>query len=280
MQNKFHFNKYLVLFISVFISAFTYNVFIKPTSLVVGGNNGIAVLVDTLFKIKPSITIFVLSFVFVIFSFIFLGKKDTVASLLVVFSYPILIEITKNFNNFFSLDKQNVLLCVIFAAVLNGIAAGLVYKNGLNNGGIGIIAKILHKKFDFSITRVNFLINIVIVLFGGYVFGFEMVLFAVIFLYINKLVCDRVLLGISKYKKLYIFSKDYIKVCAFFKYYFDCDAMTFDVVDKYFDDKVKMIVCIISTYNYKTVKFYLYSAFKYSFILVSDCYEVCGDSLV
>lgn len=272
-------NKYFILFISVFLSAVNYNVFIKPINLVAGGNNGIAILLHFLFKINSSVTVFVLSFILVIFSFIFLGKKDSVASLFVVFLYPFLLEITKNFAGFFSFGDEHVLLLVICAGFLSGIASGIVYKCGLNNGGIGVIAKILYKRFGYSITRVNFIINIIIVLFGAYVFGFEMILFAIVYLYINKLVCDRFLLGVSKNKIFYIFSYDYYKYYYCLKYQFFYDVFVFDIMDKYCDRKMKMIMCVVPNHDYfllkqKIIDISFKSSGKYPFVLVNDCYEV------
>ena len=58
--------KYGLLTIALFIAALSFNIFILPLKIVLGGNNGVAVLLEYMFEIKPSVTLTGLSVFFLI----------------------------------------------------------------------------------------------------------------------------------------------------------------------------------------------------------------------
>lgn len=99
---------------------------------------------------------------------------------------------------------NDLLVISIFIGFAGGVCNGLLYKTGFSNGGLPIISQIIYDKFKIPIGKTNFVINTIIVLIGGYYFGITMIMYAVIINYINSLVVDKILLGVSKNKSIYI----------------------------------------------------------------------------
>ena len=116
--------------ISLLLSAVLYNVFLLPLNLVTGGTNGIATITNYVYDINPAFMILILSVACAIFSFMYLGVKRTMGTLVASLVYPLLVHLTSPLNNIMSGEPVDVLLMVLFAGVLSGVAKGLMYKTG------------------------------------------------------------------------------------------------------------------------------------------------------
>ncbi len=82
--------------------------------------------------------------------------------------------------------------------------SGIVFKTGFTTGGTDILNQIVSKYFKVSIGTSMIITDGIIVLAGGFFFGWTRVLYAIIVLYIISLMVDKVVLGISSMKALYI----------------------------------------------------------------------------
>ena len=200
ITQKKKFKRILLMGVSLLLSAVLYNVFLLPLNLVTGGTNGIATITKYVYDINPAFMIFILSIACAIFSLMYLGVKRTIGTLVASVIYPLLVQITSPLNNIMSGEPVDVLLMVLFAGVLSGIANGLMYKTGYSNGGFPVVSQVLFEKKHISVAKSSLVINVSIVLVGALFFGTTNALYAIIFLYINNIVLDRVLLGINNNK--------------------------------------------------------------------------------
>ena len=219
----------IMIIVSLFISSLAYNLFLLPTNLVAGGANGISIIIKHVYKSDPSITIFIVLVICNILSFIFLGKERTIGTLFATILYPIFVEITSIFTNKITIDTTDLFLVVIFTGILTGLASGLMYKTGYSNGGLPVISQILYKYYKIPIAKSNLVLNSIVVIIGGIYFGWTMVMYAIILLYINSIIIDKVLLGISNNKAFYIITKEDKKVKDYIINVMHHSVTTFDV---------------------------------------------------
>ena len=199
--------RYFYLTIALFISAMSFNLLLLPTRIVSGGTNGIAILTDYFFNISPSISIFFVSLVLLIFSFLFLGIEKTSASIYATIVYPFFVSFTANIADYIRIDTTDMILVSLFGGLISGITSGIMFKTGFSSGGLNIISQILYKYKHIAISKTNLVMNGIIVIIGGIYFGWNMVMYAIIVIYINSILIDRVLLGISRNKSFYIITK-------------------------------------------------------------------------
>ena len=223
-----------------------------PLNLVTGGTPGIATITHYVYGINPSIMLFVLSLACVIISFLYLGKERTMGTLLALFTYPILVQLTSPLNKIVS-SEPDILLLVIFSGVMSGVANGLMYKTGYSNGGFPIISQILYEKKQISISKSSLFINVIIVLIGSIFFGTTTALYAIIFLYINNIVLDKVLLGISNNKAFYIITDKEEKVKEYILESLGHDVTVFDVKGGFAEKKRRVLMTIIPSREYYRV---------------------------
>ena len=116
--------------ISLLLSAVLYNVFLLPLNLVTGGTNGIATITKYVYDINPALMILLLSIACAIFSFMYLGVKRTMGTLVASLVYPLLVQLTSPLNNIMNGEPVDVLLMVLFAGVLSGYGNCVIISHG------------------------------------------------------------------------------------------------------------------------------------------------------
>lgn len=185
--------RYGVLIICLFFSSIIFNLFLYPIKLVTGGMNGIAIIINHLLKISPSIIIFIGSSICLFLSTILLSKEQTIASLLATFIYPFFVSLTLFINKIIIIKTNDLLLTCLIIGISLGISNGFMYKVGFSNGGINIISQILYKYFKIPLSNTTLFINMIIVILGGVYFTYTKVLYAIFLLLTSKIVMDKIL---------------------------------------------------------------------------------------
>ena len=275
LKEKKQISRIIIMFISLLLNAVLYNLFLLPLNLVTGGTPGISTITHYLYGINPAIMLFLLSLACVIISFLYLGVERTTGTLFALFVYPLLVQLTSPLNSIIS-TEADILLLVIFAGVISGIANGLMYKTGYSNGGFPIISQILFEEKKISISKSSLVINITIVLIGSIFFGTTNALYAIIFLYINNLVLDKVLLGISNNKAFYIITSKEGEIRDYILYDLGHDITIFDVKGGFNEQKRKVLMTVIPTREYYKVTEGIKEIDSKVFYTVTDSYEVVG----
>lgn len=268
--------RYALLILSLFISACYFNLLQLPTQIVTGGSSGVSIILNYYFKWDPSQVIFIISSILLIVGFIFLGFEKTSGALVTTIIYPIFVNLTSNISNYISVDLSDKILISIFIGLLAGITTGMVYKAGFSNGGFSIISEIISERKKIPISNISFVINFIIVAFGGVSFGWTMVMYAVIILYINSIILDRVLIGVSKNKSLYIITKEEEKMKDYIMNSLKHGVTIFDVKGGFMEKKQKVLMTVIPNRDYFKLKEGIKEIDEDAFFIVTDSYQVYG----
>ena len=275
MQEKMWY-RYSVLLASLFLSALVFNLFLYPTSLVTGGMNGVAIIINHVIEIDPAIVIFVGSLLLLGLSYLFLGLDQTAGSVVATIVYPVFVEITEPISKLIVIDTSDLILMSILIGVLLGITNGLMYKVGFSNGGLNIISQIFYKYFRISLSKTTMVINLIVVLIGGFYFGFNMVLYALVIIYISSFVIDKVILGISNNKAFYITTTEDEKVRDYLINTLHHTVTIFDVKGGFLEKKRRVLLAVIPTRDYFRLKEGIKEIDSHAFFVVPDAYEVKG----
>ena len=268
--------RYFILIISLFFSSLIFNLLLLPTNLVTGGMNGVAIIFNHLFDISPALIIFLGSGILLLLSFIFLGFKTTLASITATIVYPFFVSITEPLTKYIIINTDDLILLSILIGILLGITNGLMYKVGFSNGGLNIISQILYKKLRISLSKSTMAINFLVVLAGGFYFGFNMMLYAFIIIYISSFVIDKVILGTSKNKAFYITTSEDKKVRDFLINTLHHTVTIFDVKGGFLKKKRKVLLAVVPTREYFRLKEGINKIDPNAFFIVTDAYEVKG----
>lgn len=266
----------VLMTLSLLLSAILYNLFLLPLNLVTGGTQGIATITKYVYDIDPALMIFLLSAACAVFSLMYVGVERTAGTLIASIVYPLLVKITSPVGSIIQLDNSDILLLVLFAGVISGLANGLMYKTGYSNGGFPVVSQVLYEKHQISIAKSSLFINVTIVLVGAFFFGTTSAMYAIIFLYINNIVLDKVLLGISNNKAFYIITSEEEKIKDYIIKNLNHNITTFDVKGGFLDKKRKVILTVIPSREYYRATEGIREIDKEAFFVVTDSYQVEG----
>lgn len=265
-----------LLLIALILNAAVYNIFLLPINLVTGGSPGIATITKYVYNIEPSVMIFLISFACIILSFMYLGIERTSATILASFIYPLFVQLTKPLGELFVINTNDLFIVIIFAGVLTGISNGLMYKTKYSNGGFPVVSQILYKYFRVPIAKSSLIINMTIVLIGAIFFGTTNTMYAIIFLFINSIVLNKILLGVSTNKAFYIITSEENEIKDYVINRLGHNVTTFDVKGGFLEKKRKVLLVVIPTSEYYRVTEGIKILDKDAFFVVTDAYEVVG----
>ena len=276
VQKRDIIKRIIILLISLLVLSFVYNLLLLPTDLVAGGVNGIAIITNYVYEIDSSLMIFLISLSCLFFSLMYLGKERTLGSILATFIYPLFVKLTALLTQNITINYDDKFLIIIFAGVIGGLANGFIYKTGFSNGGLPIISQILYKYHKIPIAKSSMVINSIIIIIGSIFFGWSMLMYAIILVFINNLMIDKVLLGISNNKAFYIVTIKEKEVREYIMNNLKHTVTIFDVKGAFLEKKRNVLFSVIPKRDYYRLTEGIKLIDPKVFFVVEDAYEVKG----
>ena len=276
VQKRDIIKRIIILLISLLVLSFVYNLLLLPTDLVAGGVNGIAIITNYVYEIDSSLMIFLISLSCLFFSLMYLGKERTLGSILATFIYPLFVKLTALLTQNITINYDDKFLIIIFAGVIGGLANGFIYKTGFSNGGLPIISQILYKYHKIPIAKSSMVINSIIIIIGSIFFGWSMLMYAIILVFINNLMIDKVLLGISNNKAFYIVTTKEKEVREYIMNNLKHTVTIFDVKGAFLEKKRNVLFSVIPKRDYYRLTEGIKLIDPKVFFVVEDAYEVNG----
>lgn len=267
---------FAILLIGATLISLAFNFFLLPNNVVVGFS-GLSVVANNIWGIKPSIFLAIAYTILIILSFIFLGKKTTKNSIIGSILYPILVELTSYLTPYININVVEAIVLIIAGALISGFGSGLVYKINYSTGGSDVVNQLLSKFLKRPIGTCMLITNGVIISLGVITFGFQTFIYSLIVVYIQSMVIDKVMIGISQSKTFQIITESETEVKKFLLSKLSHGVTVMDARGGYTGNVVKMIMCIVPTKEYMTVKENILAIDPNALIMVSDVYEAVGN---
>ncbi len=265
--------KYLIIIIGLLLMALSFNLFQVPFNFAAGGVTGLSIIVGKVFNINESLFIFIINQSLIIVSFIVLGKKKTLNTILGSIILPILIFITKPLNNIISFQNIDYIIVAIMGGFIYGVGLGLIYKNGYTSGGTDILNQILEVKGKMPISKSIIIIDGFIVLLSAFTFGISVMVYSLIMLVIISVISNKTILELNENKVLYIYTNETDKIKEYLTNSFAYDLTIFNSIGGFSKEKNKLYMCSVSTKDYYAIKEGIIYIDPKAFIIVTNSYE-------
>ncbi|RFU68053.1 YitT family protein [Peribacillus saganii] len=200
--------KILIVIIGAFLNAISINLFLIPANVYASGFTGAAQLISRLlesfapFSISTGILLLILNVPVTIIALLKVGKSFTFYSFLSVLLSSVFLEIIPIVR-----VSPDILLNSVFGGVIGALGVGITLKYGASTGGMDIIAMLLSRMKDRPIGTYFFMLNSVIILTAGFVFGWEKALYTLVTLYVSTRVVDAIHTRHEKLTAMIITSK-------------------------------------------------------------------------
>ena len=191
---------YMFITIGILLASLALEIFLIPNRIIDGGITGISIILSFLTNINLSTFIIVINIPFLLLGFKHLGKNFLIRTTFAMIIFSFLLEQFKQVD----VVTNDVLLATVFGGILLGIGVGFVIRYGACLDGVETIAILINKKTSFSVGQVILLVNLVIYMVAGIVFGWDRALYSIMTYFITYKIIDIVSEGLEQAKSALI----------------------------------------------------------------------------
>lgn len=193
----------LMVLFGAALMAWNIKTFVNAAGLLPGGFNGLTLLIQECMQTFAGVAVpytvinLLLNSVPAIISFLFIGKKFTIYSVVAIMTTSFLVDLIPA-----APMTEEVLLNAIFGGIINGVAVSICLRANATTGGTDFISIFVSERFGIDAWNYIMIGNICILLVAGALFGWTKAMYSIIFQYVHT----QVLQGLYKrYQKQTLF---------------------------------------------------------------------------
>lgn len=270
----------LLILAGNFLVALGVNVFILPNDVLTGGLAGVAVALEPLIHVEPTLLINIATVGLFVVGGLFLGKRFAVHTLLSTICYPLFITLlawvveTRFAPDYFVMDQY---LASIYGGVLMGCGVGLVFRCGASTGGMDIPPLILHKYTHVPLATLVLVVDGLTVALGVVSYGLQAALVGIISVFLSSLAIDKMItLGAIKSKNCMIISDQGEKLLDYIHQDLYRGTTLLQAKGGFTKENKTVIMVVVSKKQYPMLEHEVLKYDPNAFIIVTDTNEVHG----
>ena len=262
---------FFLLAIGAIIAAFAIEEFLVPCTILDGGIVGIGIMLSSLTGIALSVFTIVFNLPFLILGSKRLGKMFILKSGFAMVIFSIFLAVFAPLSN----ATDEYLLAVSFGGVILGCGVGLVIKCGGCLDGTEAVAILLNKKYKIPVGNTVLVINILIFIAAGFLFGFDRAMYSLLTYFITSKVLDIVESGMDQAKAAMIITNDAKEISE--KIYQRLGrTVTIMEGEGLVSGKKVVLYCVLTRFEIRELKDIIREVDSSAFIAVSDVSEIIG----
>lgn len=275
--------EYFYASLGSFILAFAISYFHAPFNISTGGVSGVAITLETLFKIPKPISTLIINLILFAFGFKTLKKTailKTVFGIVMLSAFLSVTDpLTVYLNSIGITFGNDILIATVFGGILVGLGVGLTVLVDASTGGSDFAAIMLHKMMPYIgvASFILFIDSAVIVSSSLALNDITLMFYSVISLYISTKVTDFILVCGDFAKSVCIISPQSNEIAKDIMSEMKRGVTGIYSRGMYKDSDSMMIMCIVKS---KEIPSLLDKVKKYdrnAFTIVSDVREVRGE---
>ncbi|MFU0799397.1 MAG: YitT family protein [Xylanivirga thermophila] len=264
---------YICIVVGSFIVALSLNFFLVPNKIAPGGVSGIATITYYLWKFPVGVTMLIINIPLFIFGIKLKGGQFGIRTFIAAVLLSLFTDLVK-----VSPLTRDPILSAIYGGVLMGIGLGMVFRANATTGGTDLFAAIIHSHWPIiGVNWVMFLIDFLVVLVAGIVFGPSEALYALVCLFLTAKVIDMVQEGINSSKAFFVISDHAEEIAGKILKDMDRGATILNGTGAYTRLSKNVILCVISRREVVRLKEIINEMDPNAFVLVTDVREVMGE---
>lgn len=174
--------------------------FIFPHSLLLGGTSGISVILTFFLTFSPASILMIINFLLILVAFVVLGKDMGLKTFVGSTLTTVFVGVFEKILQFNEPIISNPHLSAVIGAVIIAIASGVMFYVRSSSGGTDVIALIIQKFSSVKIGKALLLTDVLIVIAGGLLSNWVILLSSFLGLLVKTLGIDLVISQIAKLK--------------------------------------------------------------------------------
>ena len=278
---------YFLIILAALIQALSLRLFFIPANLASGGVSGIAQLINHFTGWPIGLMILLGNVPLFALGWRFLGgvrfALRTALAIFMLSAFTDLLVQTSLFAPFGAgtrliNDLQgDIFLSALYGAIISGIGYGLVYRARGTSGGSDILARILSHYRGVPMTTSYLLVDTVVILGAGFVFGWKAALYAMIALYVSGLVAESTIEGGGTVRTAIIVTTEAEAISARVLEELERGATILEGTGAYTGAGRPVLYCVITRAEVATLKAIVQEVDPRAFMVIGVAHEALGE---
>ena len=271
---------YLLIILGDFILAYAIVAFFQPHLMVTGGVSGLGIIIayysaQLWYEIPLWITNLAFNIPLFIIGAIVLKGESIIKSAFGALFLTVALYVVQ----YFPMPPSDIVLATIFGGAVSGIGVALVLMTLATTGGSTLAGMILHNTLfkHFSVAKVIFCIDAIIIIIGFVVFGPVPSLYAIASIYIGTKVMEAVLEGMHFSKAAFIISEETEAIAEQVMAQLNRGATELRGRGMYTKQDKNVLLCVVNTKELIKLKQLVREIDTTAFVIVADVREVLGE---
>lgn len=257
--------------------AFAVKNILEPESLVAGGFTGISIIAKEWLDIPLWVSNIVLNIPVFLVAFFLLGKKFVIRSLFATAVFSVAVGILPEWNPV----SGDLFLTSVLGGMLMGLGLGLVLLTGASSGGVDMISLLAHhKNKKLNVAWVMFIIDAIIIVAGGVLFGWYKAIYSVVAVWLVSFVSEKIMSGPNYTKACIIISVYSERISERIMDEIKRGITGLDGMGMYTKRQELVLFCVASRHEMSKIRKIVYEEDKKAFMTMSDVSEVIGEGFV
>lgn len=178
---------YILITCGGLIQGMAMSLFLFPHSIPSGGAGGLAVLLNYWFSVPLSFALWIVNFSLLVAAIKWLGNASAIGTMYGITITSISVHL---FNFTMYRPYDSVWIDLLIGSVILGSGVGILLRQGVSNGGMGVLALIIAKLRDTTPGKPLFLLNGSIFIFTGSIIAWPIVIQALLSQWISTRMVD------------------------------------------------------------------------------------------
>jgi uncharacterized membrane-anchored protein YitT (DUF2179 family) len=278
---------YGLIVISSLLQAFSLRVFFVPANLASGGVSGIAQLINHFTGWPIGVLVFLGNIPLFILGWRFLGGHQfALRTAFAIVTYSLFTDLILKTSLFapngvatqlISELSGDIFLNTLYGAIVSGIGYGLVYRARGTSGGSDILARILNHYRSMPVTQSYLIVDTVVILGAGFVFGWKSALYSMIALYVSGLVAETTLEGGTTVRTAMIVTREPEAVANRVLEELERGLTVLEGTGAYTGVERPVLYCVISRAEVAALKAIVHEVDPHAFMVIGFAHEVLGE---
>ena len=267
------FFSYAQILLGALVGGAAYPMFLTPNRIAPGGVTGVATILNYLLHWPVGTVSLILNIPLFMISYRAMGKIFAFRSLVATVLFSLFIDILP-----LKPVTGDPLLGALYGGVLLGIGLGLIMRGGATTGGSDMIARMVHRRFQFISTGAFlFAIDFAVVSAAGLLIGTTEALYALINIFLTAKVMDVVIVGFSANKACFVISSRWQEISERIMRDMDRGVTQLTARGGYTGTERPTLLCVISRSEITTFKRILREEDENAFVIIVEAHEAIGD---
>lgn len=263
------------------IYAFGLLYFILPNQLMEGGLTGVTLLLNYAFGISPSLSNLLLNIPLFLLGWKILGGKQIVLTGIGIGSLTFFLWVMEQLIRQgwivpFATETDYILVS-LYAGVTLGAGLGIVFRFGGTTGGSDIIARILGRKYGFSMGQVILTLDIIIIGLSLFYIRKENILYTLVAVFIASRVIDFIQEGAYSAKAFTIISDEAPAIADLITKEMDRGVTLIPAIGAYSKQAKYIAYCVVPRQELRRLHGIVKSIDPKAFVIISDVNDVHGE---